>query len=426
MKVNLRFGKTTFPCELPEGMTENILFPHNDGKRVLDSRDIRHSLENPIDSERLLNIAKPGMKVAIITSDITRPVPSSLILPEILRELESAGVEPEDIIIVFAVGSHRCHSEAEHRQLVGDAVFEKYKCIDHDSEDCVHLGYTPSGTPVDIFSPVAQADLRICVGNIEYHYFAGYSGGYKAIMPGTSTRQAIQTNHSLMTLKGACAGIIEGNPVREDIEAAATFCPAHFIVNVVLNEKKETICCVSGHYITAHRQGCRFIDSLYKMKIPCKYDIVIVSAGGFPKDINMYQAQKALDNAKHAVRKGGIIIWTAACTEGFGEKTFEEWMMAQDEDDLTSRIQREFKLGGHKAAVIAMVLQNSRIFLVSEIDPQTVKRAKLEPYPDVESALQAAISVLGDQANILVMPSGGSTLPYYEDDIKEKETGGLK
>ena len=171
---------------------------------------------------------------------------------------------------------------------------------------------------------VAEADRRICLGNIEYHYFAGYSGGAKAIMPGVSTRAAIQANHSRMVLPECCAGALETNPLRMDIEEAGAMVGIDFILNVVLSEHKEILRAVAGDVTKAHRAGCAFLDTLYRKELAEAADIVLVSQGGAPKDLNLYQTQKALDNAKHAVRDGGIIILIGSCREGLGERTFEE------------------------------------------------------------------------------------------------------
>jgi nickel-dependent lactate racemase len=417
MRVEIQFGygheKQT--VSLPDSQVIAVLKPNSVPLGLTGVDEVNRSLNEPIGTERLSKIAKPGQKVVIITSDITRPVPSYKIIPSILDELGAAGVDDKDITVVFALGSHRPHTEEEKKMLVGQEVYNRVRCIDSDPADCIHLGVTPLGTPVDIFRPVVEADFRICVGNIEYHYFAGYSGGAKAIMPGVSTRPAIQSNHSRMVLPEAVAGKIEGNPVREDIDRVAEFCSIDFIVNVVLDENKEIIHCVSGHFIKAHREGCAFLDKLYKVAIPQKADIVIVSPGGFPKDINMYQAQKALDNSQHAVRDGGIIIWIASCKQGLGESTFEKWMLEHKESrDMIEHIKRDFQLGGHKAAAIAMVMEKAGIFLISDLDPEFVSSLHITPYQDPATALNDAISLMGIHAKIIAMPYGGSTLPVLE------------
>ena len=231
-------------------------------------------------------------------------------------------------------------------------------------------------------------------------------------MPGVSTRAAIQSNHSAMVKNEARAGALEYNPVRLDIEEVVKFVPIDFILNVVLDEKKNIIKAVAGHHVHAHREGCNFLDSLYKVEIPKKADIVITTPGGYPKDINLYQAQKALDNSKHAVRDGGIVILLASCTEGLGEKVFERWMLnASSPDSLISDIQRNFELGGHKAAAIALVLKKAKVFLVSDLEEEFVRSLFMEPFRDVNDALEKAFEELGKDAKVLLMPYGGSTLP---------------
>lgn len=411
MHIDLGFGKCTIGFDIDEKNLAGILNPNTVEVSLKDVDEVRRSLLEPIGSKRLRDIVKPGEKIVIITSDITRPMPGKLMLPEIINELYFAGIK--DIKIVFALGSHRKHTEAEKKYLVGEKIYETIECIDSDINNCEHLGFTSSGTPVDIFKPVVQADRRICLGNIEYHYFAGYSGGAKAIMPGVSTRDAIQANHSRMVQKEAKAGDMENNPVRKDIEEVAKFVPIDFILNVVLDDHKNIIKSVAGHFSEAHKAGCAFLDTLYKIKIPEKADIVIVSAGGFPKDINLYQAQKALDNAKHAVRTGGIIILVGSCKEGYGEEVFEKWInRAKSPDDLIDEVQNNFELGGHKAAAIALVLNQSDVYLVSDLSEEQSNKIFMKKYREIKSALNDAFQKLGRESKVLVMPYGGSTLPY--------------
>ena len=412
LKLEIGFGTTPQIVEIPDRNLTDILLPNKVSVQAKGEIAVIGALQNPIGSKKLSEMVHPGQKVAIITSDVTRPVPSYKILPLIVGELEKAGVAPRDITVVFALGSHRKQTPDEMRRLVGEEVYSKVRCVDGDSEDFIHMGKTRLGTPVDVTRVVAQADFRIGVGNIEYHYFAGYSGGAKAIMPGVSTRAAIQSNHSRMVLAEAAAGRLEGNPVREDIEEAISFCPLHFIVNVVLDESKEIIHAVAGHFIKAHREGCQFLDKLYRKEIKSRADIVIASQGGAPKDLNLYQTQKALDNAKHGVKLGGIIILAGSCKEGLGEEVFEEWMTTSESAwSMIERIQQDFQLGGHKAAAIAMVLQDSDIYLVSDMEPEFVKSIFLKPFDTVQSALDVAFQKLGKDASVLVMPYGGSTLP---------------
>jgi nickel-dependent lactate racemase len=373
---------------------------------------VSQALKNPIGTIPLRDMRLAGKSIAIITSDITRPCPTAKLMPLLLDELYTGGATRENITLVFALGSHRCHTIEEQKKLAGSRAWEEIRCIDSNPDDCVCLGVTKRGTPVNITRAVAEADIRICLGNIEYHYFAGYSGGAKAIMPGASNRAAIQSNHSMMIEEKACAGKLQGNPLREDLEEATDICGVDFILNVVLDDHKKILFAAAGHVREAHRKGCEFLDQIYCKYITKKADIVIVSQGGAPKDLNLYQTQKALDNAKHAVKEGGIIILIGSCIEGLGETTFQNWMeKAQTPRDLIQRIKNDFQLGGHKAAAIAMVLERADIYLVSELEDETARKCFLHPFHSAQEALDTAFKKLGPGATVLAMPYGGSTLP---------------
>ncbi|HOB20415.1 MAG TPA: nickel-dependent lactate racemase, partial [Candidatus Atribacteria bacterium] len=387
MHIELKYGKSSLPLIVKDSDLAGILMPNALTAHTTGIDELRRAMENPIGTGRLKTIVKPGEKVAIITSDITRPVPSNIMLPVVLEELEEAGVSRDDITVVFALGSHRKHTEAEKRHLAGDRVYETCRCIDSDPSDCVYAGTTSFGTPVDVFRPVYEANRRICLGNIEYHYFAGYSGGAKALMPGVSSLRAIQANHSKMLMEGARTGELSANPIRLDIEEAAGLVPIDFILNVVLDENKQIVKAVAGHHIKAHRAGCDFLDSFYKVKIKERADIVVASAGGYPKDINLYQAQKALDNAAHAVKPGGAIILVASCSEGYGSEVFKRWIeSAVAPEDLTEGIRKRFELGGHKAAAIAKVKAMCDIYLVSDMPEDMARKAFMKPYSSLQKA----------------------------------------
>ena len=412
MKLSFGFGTGTQEVEVPEKNLLGVLLGNEVELDLTGEAEVRRALEEPIGSPRLRDIVKPGERIAVVTSDITRPMPTYKVMPALLDELYAAGVKAEDITLVFAVGSHRKHSDEEKKKLAGERAWNEIRCVDSDSADCVHLGVTKAGTPVDITRVVAEADRRICLGNIEYHYFAGYSGGAKAIMPGVSTRDAIQSNHSMMVRPEACAGALETNPLRMDIEEAGAICGIDFILNVVLSEHKEIIRAVAGHPVQAHRVGCAFLDTLYLKKLSQGADIVLVSQGGAPKDLNLYQTQKALDNARHAVNPGGVIVLMGSCKEGMGEKVFEEWMTkSASPQAMIERIGRDFQLVGHKAAAIAMTLEKADIYLVSDLEPDFVQSIFLTPQPSAQAALDAAFEKLGPDATVLAMPYGGSTLP---------------
>ncbi|MGE5615094.1 MAG: nickel-dependent lactate racemase [Bacillota bacterium] len=415
MHFKYGYGKGFKEFDIQDGNIIGELVSNEVKVELTGIDEVRRALLNPIGTGRLSSIVKPGEKIAIVTSDITRPMPTSTVLPLVVDELLEAGAKYENITLVFALGCHRKHTEEEKKRLAGEELYGKIRCVDSDAKRCRLLGTTTAGTPVEVFEEVASADRVICLGNIEYHYFAGYSGGAKAIMPGVSTRAAIQANHSFMVSDDARAGAMDDNPVRNDIEEVTRFLPIDFILNVVLDENKRIIKAVAGHHAEAHREGCRFLDSLYKVRIRSRADIVITTPGGFPKDINLYQAQKALDNAKHAVRDGGIIILLAACTEGYGESVFERWINeSSSPDDLLERIGMNFELGGHKAAAIALIEKKAKVFIVSDMPFDMSKKIYMEPFDDMQQAIDKAFSELGPDARVLLMPHGGSTLPVVE------------
>ena len=419
MKLEFGYGTGVQTVQVPGKNLMGVLTANEMQHERRGEDAVRHALAHPIGAELLHTLAKPGQKIAIIASDISRPVPSSEILPAILDELHAAGCRDEDITVVFALGSHRHHTTQEQERLAGSEVFRRVRCVDSDPDDCVHMGVTKNGTPVDVTRVVAQADFRICTGNIEFHYFAGYSGGVKAIMPGVSTPAAIQANHRMMVSELACAGNLDTNPLRQDIEEAGRICGVDYIVNVVLDEHRKIVFAVAGDAVLAHRAGCEYLDKMYRKPIAQKADIVLVSQGGAPKDANLYQTQKALDNAKHAVKKGGTIILIGACQEGLGSAKFEQWLTeATDAQSMIDRVHEHFELGGHKAAAIAMVLENAQIDLVSEMPDEFVRSIFLNPQPSAQAAFDEAMERYGPDATVLAMPFGGATLPVVNSTGK--------
>jgi len=406
---HLPCGCGELPLCVPAENLVGVVAPRQpeDVPRSLDDElaMVRAALSRPIGSPALRELAAGAGSAAIVVSDVTRPCPTYRFLPLILAELE--GIPAERVSILFALGSHRLHSGEERRRLVGDEVVDRHPCLDLDESDCVPLGATSRGTPLEVFRPYVEAELKICTGNLEYHYFAGYSGGAKAVVPGICARSAIQPNHSMMLEPDARAGILRGNPVRDDIDEAGGLVGIDFIVNVLLDEKKRIVAAVAGHYLEAHAEGVRRYDELFDVRIGEAVDVVVASPGGSPKDINLYQAQKTLDNVSGAVRPGGTIVLVAQCAEGFGEETFAEWMADMENPRvLVERIRERFVLGGHKAAAIADLLLMADVCLVSDFPEETVRRMGMRPFPDAQQALAAALEKHGPTARVLVAPYG--------------------
>ena len=412
-RIDLEYGHTTCTVSLPESGVVLLTGKQPPSVQVAEDKLVRQALEAPCGTGRLGELVRPGQSVAMLVSDVTRPCPTAQLLPPLLSELMEGGVREKDTRIVFALGSHRPLTAEEQARLVGEAVFQRVRCEDSDGERCVEVGRTSWGTPVQVFRPVVEADWRIYVGNIEYHYFVGYTGGAKALVPGACSLKTIQANHSRMVLDSAAAGRIKGNPVREDIEEAAMFVGPSFLLNVVLDSHHRIVEAVAGDVTLAHRQGCRKVDELYRVPIAEPADIVLASAGGWPKDINVYQAHKTLENAAHAVRDGGIVVLVAECPEGFGHSVFKEWMTCGDSPDtLLRRIREHFVLGGHKAAAIAKIRRRPvRVFFVSSLNAEVVRSTGFEPHASAQEALAAARGEMGRAASLAVIPHAGSILP---------------
>jgi len=371
-----------------------------------EQAEIRRALTEPIGAPRLCDLAKGRRSAVIVVSDVTRPCPSYKFLPALLDELRP--IPATAVTILFGLGSHRPHAPEEQRVLVGEEVATSgVTLLDSGGDDFVSVGVTSRGTPLAVSRPYLEADIRVCTGNIDYHYFAGFSGGAKAVVPGLCTSDTIRANHGMMLHDGARAGVLEGNPVREDIDEAGGIVGIDFLFNVVLDEERRVARAVAGDYLVAHRVGAAFYDALYDLRVDEPVDVVVASPGGSPKDMNLYQAQKTLDNVAGVVRDGGVIILVARCEEGLGNPVFEEWMTTmRTPHDLVERIRREFVLGGHKAAAIASLLERVDLFLVSELPDELVWRMHMKPFHDVDAAVRAALASRGAGTRVLVVPHG--------------------
>jgi len=377
-----------------------------DELNIIDS-----SLESPINTPYLSELVSSSSRVALLVSDITRPCPSSKIVPIILKKLLSYGVKKDNILIVFATGIHRPHTMDEWVKLLGVDVVRDFKVLDHnafDKNNLTYVGRTSRGTPVEVNSLVFNSDLMIGVANVDPHYFAGYSGGGKSVLPGVSSYVSIRENHKMMLLPGAELARLDGNPVREDIEEAASLVGLEYIVNVVLSESKEVLGCFSGHFIKAHREAVKFFNEIYGVEIGRRYDVVVTSPGGFPKDINLYQAHKALEVAFKCVRPGGVIILLAECREGVGDKKTEELLYSGlTPEEVVSFVRENFDLGYHKAYAIARIATKSNILIVSK----NIKDSKLyKRYNNFEEALKYAYELIGS-GDSLILPYASSMIP---------------
>lgn len=410
--IPLAFGCGISELNIPEKNMSSIILPSEPEIREEGASIIKKALENPIESKRLSEIVNPDSRVVIIVSDVTRPTPSAKILPPLLEELYLGGTKNENITIVFALGLHRLQTEEECRQLVGEEIFGKIRCIQHDRERCRLLGETSFGTPVEVFEEVIDADVIISTGTLEFHYYAGYGGGGKSILPGVSSEKSILSFHSFYSklFEGDPLSGRADSPARQNIEEASRIAGLDFILNVITNSKKEIVAAVAGDFIEAHRKGTEYVDAMYKVPVE-PADAVIVSCGGFPKDINLYQATKSLEHAIPATKEGGSIILVAECAEGIGNKVYECWNReCRAPEDAVERFRNCFEFGGHKAAIVGRAAKKFKLYLVSKLPEAECKRAFFTPAKSIEEALEKVLTE-HPGAKIHVMPHGGCTQP---------------
>ena len=415
MNVSLNYGDNSITLNIPDKNYMGTLNPKEIDEVENPNIEVKRTLANPIGSKKLKELVSSEDKIVILVSDISRPSPSSILLPPIIEELREAGVSNNQITIVFGLGVHRKQTEEEKKRLVGEEVYNQVKCIDHDVDNCVKIGTTKRGNDVFVFREILKANFIIATGNLEFHYFAGYSGGAKALAPGICGRETIADNHKHFLDSGAKAGIIKGNPVREEMEEIGKMVGIDFIVNAILNSHEKIIKVVAGEVTNAHREGTKYINDMFRVEINELVDIVITSPGGYPKDIDLYQTHKAMENASLAVKNGGIIIVAGECKDGLGEGKFAEALNGKlSPHELIEELKNNFVLGRHKASRIAKIHLNSEIYLVSNLEDEIKKNLFIKSFNSLEEAFSEAIKVQGENAKVLVMPYGSSTLPVFK------------
>ncbi|MCJ7722394.1 nickel-dependent lactate racemase [Candidatus Bathyarchaeota archaeon] len=412
------YGKTEVCARIP---TRNFLgyIEPNEKPGVTNCKtEIERALSQPIGTQQLNEIAKAGDKVAIVVDDATRSTPSYMMIIPLLDELNKAGVKDEDVTVIFGCGSHRPVTPEEKEKLVGKEALERVKTINHDymAEDQVFLGETSHGTKVNVNKVFAEADVKVLAGDINLHYYAGYGGGRKGVLPAVSSAETIQQNHALLVHPKAAIGVLEDNPVHEDMMEAAKFAKVDFILNIVTNSKNELVKAFAGDLEQAFLEGTKLVDEMYKVPIEQRANIVVVSAGGHPHDINLYQASKAIHNALEAVKRRGAIVLVAECPEGHGNEAFAEWMEKfTDLKRLEKEIKKRFVLGGHKAYYLNKALQKVTIILVSVMpDCYAVNTFKMRTASAMNDALRVAFELTGKNAKVYVMPYGSTTVPDYK------------
>jgi nickel-dependent lactate racemase len=416
--VWLPYGKSDVCVRIPARNLLGSIEPKQVSAATDANAEIERALKEPIGSKRLNEIAQPNCKIAIVVDDFTRSTPSHIMLPPVLAELNNAGVEDENITIIFGSGTHRAVKLKEAERILGVEVVDRVKTISHDcnAQDLVPVGKTRHGTNVQVNRVFAEADVKVLIGDVNLHYYAGYGGGRKSVMPAISCKDTISHNHAMLLDANARTGVLENNPVHEDMTEAARLARVDFILNVVTNSKGEIVKAFAGDLEQAFLEATKLVDEMYRVPVDRRADIVVVSPGGYPADIDLYQAYKALDNALEVVKRGGTIILVAECPEGHGNEVFYDWMTRLGELKKVEReIRRHFELGGHKAYYLLKALKNHKIVLVSSLPDYYANSVfKLKTARAVNDALRETLKTADSQAKIWAMPQGNYTLPLLE------------
>lgn len=424
--VWLPYGKTDVCVRVPARNLLGSIEPV-EKQGIPDAKaEIERALKEPIGTKRLFEIATPDSKVAIVVDDATRKAPSEKMLTPVLAELAEAGVKDENITVIFGCGTHRAVKPEEAQELLGEEALKRLRIISHDckAQDLVYVGTTKShGNRVLLNRTFAEANVKVLLGDVCFHYYAGYGGGRKSVLPGVSGAETIQHNHAMMLNANARTGVLEDNPVHQDMLEAARLAKVDFIVNIVENSKGEIVKAYAGDLEQAFIEAVRLVDEMYRVKIDRRADIIVVSAGGHPSDIDLYQAYKALDNSLDAVKRGGVIILVAECPEGHGNQVFYDWMTRLGELKNTEReIKRNFVMGGHKAYYLLKALQNHTIILVSSLPDYYASNVfKLKTARATNDALTEALKISGSASRVWTMPHGDYVLPEYRAPEETKE-----
>ena len=410
--MELPYGKKTIIFDLPQEWEPDLFRP----KPILPAedpiREVTQSLDNPCGNRRLENFSGAA-SVAIAVCDETRPVPNRLILPSLLKRLHQMGISKSAIQILIAPGLHSPTPESRFVDILPVDIINQYSITVHDAHcsDLKFLGRTSQGTPVFVNPRFFGAALRFVIGMIDPHQFVGYTGGVKGAAIGLAGAQTIEANHSMLFHPKALIGEIQDNPVRQDIEEIGKMIGVHFAVDAVLDGTDRIVKVFSGDPSEVERAGSEFCRGVYEIKVSKEYDMVIVSSGGYPKDVNLYQAQKALANATPLVREGGEIILFAECPEGHGDEVFYQTMKKyKSPQEVGESFRRQaFRMGLHKAFLWAGSLIKARVYLHSALEEALVYELMVLPVKSVKELLSRIKAKYVHPPQIAIIPKGNST-----------------
>lgn len=410
LKINLQGNKYTV-------IKPEIIRPEIAQSKIVEKSLINGLIISPTSSH------VGDLIVSIGINDQSRPIPNHILLPRLLKRLNHIGLKPKNIRFFIATGTHTPLKPDEFSTILDSNILSKYQVYCHDcdnEQNMKYLGTSNAGTPVFVNRQFMDSDIKILVGNIESHHFMGFSGGVKTAAIGLSTRETITANHSILSHPNAVMGLFSTNPMRQDVEEIGKMIGIDFVLNVVINDEKEIISAFCGNPVEVMAKGIEFIRNKVQMDInnsAAAFDLVIASPGGYPKDINFYQAQKAITHACLFSKPGGVIILAAECRDGIGSERFEHFLLSNGSfpEIIRAFESMQFEIGPHKAYQLAKQAINHRIILISDIDDEVVRKMHLMPANSIEQALELSKNNLPEYPNIAVLPYATHTMPKISE-----------
>jgi len=417
-KMELAYGRGAIELSFDEGRF-SVLTTDRIPQSPLKDFEIGVALDDPIASPPIDELVSSDDSVLIVVSDATRATASAQVVNLLTRRLVQAGVSPASMAVIFATGIHRPVTEKEKLELLTPFIIQRLRILTHDAYDQSKLstfGKTESGVTIELNSALKEFSRVFLTGGITFHYFAGFTGGRKSICPGLASAKTIEATHMLALdfvscgrKEGVRTGALDGNAVHEECERVALLVAPAFSINTIVGEQKRATGLFCGDWRLAHRAACDYYLDHFSAPIPAKRDIVIVSGGGFPYDINLIQAHKALDMAALACNDGGTIVLLAECSDGLGRPDFLKWFEETDARALAARLVNGYEVNGQTAWALLTKAERFRICLVSELPPDDVRRMRMVPVRTIEEALEHAGN--GDG---FIMPHGAAVLPRVQ------------
>ena len=426
MEIRVPYGESTVSAVLAHGFAVDVIELPETSAAIDPIAEVRRALADPIGDFDWSRHQKVG-SVAIAVNDKTRPVPHRHLLPPLMDRLADLGIPDRAVTFYVAVGGHPPMDPSEFPAILPQDVLSRYRVVSHDSErddDLTFLGDTSRGTPVWINRGYVEADLKIVVGTIEPHQFVGFSGGVKSAAIGLAGLATINENHTMMAHPDSRIGTYAGNPARQDVEEIGRLIGIDLALNAILDQRREIVQALAGDPVAVMEAGAPLARRLCQVAVQQTYRLVISSPGGHPKDINVYQSQKAVASAARIVRPGGTVILAAACPEGAGSEQYEQWVSAkQSQQDVIDAFRTEgFRLGPHKAFQLARDTEQAHLIVCSDMSEELARRLLLDPAEDFQAAIDAALADLAPGHRIAVLPHAASTIPYLDVQTETRGT----